>query len=52
MNYRRSTFLKLGQAAKNIGDVDKSKKSFKRVIEEFPSSDEAKLAKYKLADFR
>jgi TolA-binding protein len=39
-------------AAAETGDLVKSRKSLKRVIEEFPSSDEAKLAKNKLAEIR
>ena len=43
---------KLGLAAAETGDLVKSKKNLKRVLEEFPTSDEAKLAKNKLAEIR
>ena len=44
--------FKSGLAAGEIGDLAKSRKNLKRVIEEFPTSDEAKLAKNKLAEIR
>jgi TolA-binding protein len=47
-----AALYKLGLAAAETGDLVKSKKNLKRVIEEFPTSDEAKLAKNKLADIR
>ncbi len=42
--------FKLGLAAGETGDLAKLKKHLKRVIEEFPISDEAKLAKMRLAE--
>lgn len=47
-----ASLFKLGLAAKETGDLVIFKKNLKRVIEEFPSSLEAKLAKNTLADFR
>ena len=47
-----AALFKSGLAAGEIGDLAKSKKNLKRVIEEFPTSDEAKLAKNKLAEIR
>jgi len=47
-----ASLFKLGLAAKETGDLAKSRKTLKRVIEEFPTSDEAKLAKNKLVDIR
>ena len=47
-----AALFKSGLAAGETGDLAKSKKSLKRVIEEFPTSDEAKLAKNKLAEIR
>ena len=45
-----ASLFKLGLTAAETGDLAKSKKNLKRVIEEFPTSDEAMLAKNKLAD--
>jgi hypothetical protein len=39
-------------ATAETGDLVKSKRSLKRVLEEFPSSDESRLAKNKLAEIR
>jgi tol-pal system protein YbgF len=47
-----AALFKSGLAAGETGDLAKSKKNLKRVIEEFPTSDEAKLAKNKLAEIR
>ena len=47
-----AALFKSGLAAGEIGDLAKSKKNLKRVIEEFPTSDEAKLAKNRLAEIR
>ena len=47
-----AALFKSGLAAGETGDLAKSKKYLKRVIEEFPTSDEAKLAKNKLAEIR
>jgi TolA-binding protein len=47
-----AALYKLGLATAETGDLVKSRKYLKRVIEEFPASDEAKLAKNKLADIR
>jgi len=47
-----AALFKLGLAAGETGDLAKSKTNLKRVIEEFPTSDEAKLAKNKLAEIR
>ncbi|MDP3597862.1 MAG: tol-pal system protein YbgF, partial [Nitrospirota bacterium] len=47
-----AALFKSGLAAGETGDLVKSKKHLKRVIEEFPTSDEAKLAKSKLAEIR
>jgi len=47
-----AALFKSGLAAGEAGDLAKSKKNLKRVIEEFPTSDEAKLAKNKLAEIR
>ena len=47
-----AALFKSGLAAGETGDLAKSKKNLKRVIEEFPMSDEAKLAKNKLAEIR
>lgn len=47
-----AALLKLSLAAGETGDLAKSKKYLKRVIDEFPLSDEAKLAKNKLGEIR
>ena len=47
-----AALFKSGLAAGETGDLAKSKKNLKRVIEEFPTSDEAKLAKNKLSEIR
>jgi len=47
-----AALFKSGLAAGETGDLAKSKKNLRRVIEEFPTSDEAKLAKNKLAEIR
>ncbi|WP_455378149.1 tol-pal system protein YbgF [Petrachloros mirabilis] len=47
-----AALYKLGLAAAETGDLAKSKKNLKRVIEDFPLSDEAKLAKNRLAEIR
>ena len=47
-----AALLKLSLAAGETGDLAKAKKYFKRVIDEFPLSDEAKLAKNKLGEIR
>jgi TolA-binding protein len=47
-----SALFKLGLSTAETGDIAKSRKYLKRVIEEFSSSDEAKLAKAKLAEIR
>jgi len=47
-----AALYKLGLAAAETGDLAKSKKNLKRVVEEFGTSDEAKLAKNKLAELR
>lgn len=44
--------FKLGLTAMEMGDSQAARKHFKRVIEESPTSDEAKLAKNKLAEIR
>lgn len=44
--------MKLGLAAGETGDFTKAKKNLKRVIEEFPNSDEAKFAKKKFPAIR
>ena len=49
---RDAETMQLALAAAETGDVVKSKKNLKRVLEEFPTSDEAKLAKIKLAEIR
>lgn len=43
---------KLGLSTAETGDLVKSRKYLKHVLEEFPTSEEAKLAKNKLADIR
>ena len=47
-----AALYKLGLATAETGDLAKSRKNLKRVLEEFPSSDESKLAKHKLAELR
>ncbi|MGQ0810852.1 MAG: tol-pal system protein YbgF [Nitrospiraceae bacterium] len=47
-----ASLFKLGLSAMETGDTVKSRKYLKRVIEEFSTSDEAKLAKAKLAEIR
>ena len=47
-----ASLFKLGLSASETGDLAKSRKYLKRVIEEFSTSDEAKLAKAKLAEIR
>ncbi len=47
-----AALYKLGLATAETGDLPKSRKNLKRVLEEFPSSDESKLAKNKLAELR
>ncbi len=44
--------FKMGLSAAEIGDSQKARTLLKRVIEEFSGSDEAKLAKNKLAEIR
>ncbi|HJU04784.1 MAG TPA: tetratricopeptide repeat protein, partial [Nitrospiraceae bacterium] len=44
--------FKLGLAAMEAGDASGARRYLKRVIEEFSTSDEAKLAKNKLAEIR
>ncbi|MGH7255960.1 MAG: tol-pal system protein YbgF [Nitrospirales bacterium] len=44
--------FKLGLAASETGDTIRARSYLKRVIEEFSNSDEAKLAKHKLAEIR
>jgi tol-pal system protein YbgF len=44
--------FKLGLAAAEMGDAARARSYLKRVIEEFSGSDEAKLAKNKLAEIR
>ena len=47
-----SALFKLGLSAAETGDTAKSRKYLKRVIEEYSTSDEAKLAKTKMAEIR
>ncbi|MCC2641720.1 MAG: putative Tol-Pal system protein YbgF [Nitrospira sp.] len=47
-----ASLFKLGLSAAETGDTAKSRKYFKRVIEEYSTSDEAKLAKTKMAEIR
>jgi TolA-binding protein len=47
-----SALFKLGLSAIETGDGAKARKYLKRVIEEFSTSDEAKLAKAKMAEVR
>jgi tol-pal system protein YbgF len=44
--------FKIGLAAAELGDTRKARESLKQVIKKFSSSDEAKLAKIKLAELR
>lgn len=46
------SLYKLGLLAAESGDVAKARGYFKRVLEEFSTSDEARLAKLKLAEIR
>jgi len=43
---------RIGVAAAETGDLIKSRKNLKRVLEEFPGSSESRLAKSKLAEIR
>lgn len=47
-----ASLFKLGLSAAETGDTAKSRKYLKRVIEEYSTSDEAKLAKAKMAEIR
>lgn len=47
-----SALYKLGLAAAEAGDAQKARGYLKRVIQDFSTTDEAKLAKNKLADLR
>ncbi|GMV49201.1 tol-pal system protein YbgF [Nitrospirales bacterium NOB] len=47
-----AALFKLGLSAAETGDTTKSRKYLKRVIEEYSTSDEAKLAKAKMAELR
>ena len=47
-----AALFKLGLSAAETGDTAKSRKYLKRVIEEYSTSDEAKLAKAKMAEIR
>lgn len=47
-----ASLFKLGLSAAETGDTAKSRKYLKRVIEEYSTSDEAKLAKTKMAEIR
>ena len=47
-----AALLKSGSANLELGDPAKARSLFKRVIEEYPQSNEATLAKQKLADLR
>jgi tol-pal system protein YbgF len=47
-----AALFKLGLSAAETGDSAKSRKYLKRVIEEYSTSDEAKLAKAKMAEIR
>lgn len=47
-----SALFKIGLAAMEIGDTAKARSALKRVIEDFSASNEAKLAKNKLAELR
>jgi TolA-binding protein len=47
-----AALYKLGLATSETGDLVKSRKYLKRVLEEFPTSEESKLVKTKLAEIR
>ena len=47
-----AALFKLGLSAAETGDSSQSRKYLKRVIEEYSTSDEAKLAKAKMAEIR
>lgn len=47
-----SALFKIGLAAMEIGDTAKARSALKRVIEDYSASNEAKLAKHKLAELR
>lgn len=47
-----AALFKLGLSAAETGDSSRSRKYLKRVIEEYSTSDEAKLAKAKMAEIR
>ncbi len=47
-----SALFKIGLAAMEIGDTAKARSALKRVIEDYSASNEAKLAKNKLAELR
>ena len=47
-----AALFKLGLSAAETGDTAKSRKYLKRVIEEYSTTDEAKLAKAKMAEIR
>jgi TolA-binding protein len=47
-----AALYKIGLSASETGDTGKAKKYLKRVIEEFAISEEAKLAKNRLAELR
>ncbi len=47
-----SAFFKLGLSAAETGDIPRSREYLKQVIEKFSTSEEAKLAKNKLAEIR
>jgi TolA-binding protein len=47
-----AALFKLGLSAAETGDSAKSRRYLKRVIEEYSTSDEAKLAKAKMAEIR
>jgi len=47
-----AALYRLGLATAETGDLVKSRKYLKRVLEEFPTSDESKLANNKLAEIR
>ena len=47
-----SALYKLGVTWAEAGDAQKARSYLKRVLQDFPTSDEAKLAKNKLADLR
>lgn len=44
--------FKTGLAAAELGDTKKAREALKQVIDRFSTSDEAKLAKIKLAEIR